>query len=311
MFERIEDVQDLLGQAVETVSLEFKSGRFFNGFSRDPAKKTELIKDVTAFANAGGGVLIYGISERREGTESVADAFEPVPAGSVSRDQLTQLIHGNTDPPLTGFKINAFDVDGGQVMVIEVNEGHTATQNKLDYLFYQRVEATNVRMGGYAIRDVMNRRTAPILEAFLDVHSGGMGQHRHNYVVSPRVKNVGAVTAAHWRLFVEIPAGLNVTIEAQMPQLVIPRQAINIDGEDYNRYEYSSERGPALTSMRLLPGEEMSFVQNRGFSVLVVEVNDAIARHALRNEPPLRWTLHVDNSRPLTGVVLYRDWCQW
>jgi hypothetical protein len=311
MFEQLQDIEALLGNAVESVSLEFKSGLFFNGFTRDPGKRSELIKDVTGLANAGGGAIIYGIRERREGADSIAEAFEPVPAGAVTRDQLTQLIHGNTDPPLAGFRVTPFDVEGGQIIVVEVDEGYTATQNKLDYLFYQRVEATNVRMGGYAIRDVMNRRTTPIIEAGLQIRSQGIGVHRHNYLVIPRLRNTGAVTAAHWRLFVEIPSGVNVQLDMQAPMLVIGRDAVHFDGRPYERYEYSSERNPPLTSLRLLPGEEMLLSQNRGFPGLLLEVNEAVARQALRGAPPLRWTLHVDNTLPARGEVSYEDWCQW
>lgn len=61
MFTTLEDIRALIGVAAETVSLEFKDGVKLNDLT-DRAR-TELVTDVTAFANAGGGTVIYGLSE--------------------------------------------------------------------------------------------------------------------------------------------------------------------------------------------------------------------------------------------------------
>jgi len=49
----------IAGKVEESSSLEYKAAAALD--RGDDRKKIELTKDVSAFANAGGGVLIYGI----------------------------------------------------------------------------------------------------------------------------------------------------------------------------------------------------------------------------------------------------------
>ena len=307
MFATLDEIEALIDQEGESVSLEFKAGQALVGLSKDPVKRSEFVKDVSAFANAGGGTILYGLGEKKVDGISIAAKIFPVPAGAVTSDQLTQIIHANTDPPMRGFRIRSINVDGGQVFVVEIDEGHTATQNRLDYRFYQRVEATTAMMSGYAVRDVMNRRRVPRLEADVQVREAGIGPAHHNYALLAVLRNVGTVTAAHWRFIIEVPAPLLVTKDHTNLRASLP--AASIEGHSYTRWEYSSERGPATRSMRLLPGEDIDF--NRGFASFVIEVGSDQGRRLQASRLPLRWIVHVDNADPVRGVLAYDAWCKW
>ena len=54
-----EDLQRLIDEGVEeNWQLDYKSSLALN-----KERKTEIAKDVSAFANSGGGIIVYGICE--------------------------------------------------------------------------------------------------------------------------------------------------------------------------------------------------------------------------------------------------------
>ena len=57
----LDQLQQLIRDNVEeSLSLEYKSA---GSFAKSDGKRAEVVKDVSAFANSSGGVLIYGIAE--------------------------------------------------------------------------------------------------------------------------------------------------------------------------------------------------------------------------------------------------------
>ncbi|MFH0895251.1 MAG: ATP-binding protein, partial [Bacteroidota bacterium] len=55
------DIDNLISSnAEESTHLEFKRGDALN---KDDKTKNEIAKDISAFANSDGGILIYGIEE--------------------------------------------------------------------------------------------------------------------------------------------------------------------------------------------------------------------------------------------------------
>ncbi|RQU31908.1 hypothetical protein DF142_33345 [Burkholderia cenocepacia] len=87
MYDTIEEIEALFNAEAESFSLEYKSGRVFDELSSKV--RIELVKDVSAFANGGGGVLIVGIAEGNDGKRSIATGFQPVTNEKISVEQLT------------------------------------------------------------------------------------------------------------------------------------------------------------------------------------------------------------------------------
>jgi hypothetical protein len=64
--------------------------------------------------------------------------------------------------------------------------------------------------------------------------------------------------------------------------------------------------------MRLLPGEKKSLGFGDGFALVTLTVTDDVYPKLLEpNEPPLRWSLFVDNAQQQKGLVPYDEWCQF
>lgn len=307
MYQSFADIEALLGEAEESVTLDFKSGAALNDMN---AARSQLVKAVTAFANAGGGTLIYGIAERRDGPRNIADRFDAVTNESVTVDRLTTIITQNTDPVFTDFRITVFDIPaGGRVFVVDVSEGVTAYQNRIDQLYYQRAGSTSVPMYGFAIRDVMNRRMMPQVDARLHLEVAEQTQERHRYIVVPVLENAGVLTARHWVLYLDLPLECGGLV-AQGSSSVRDLGSIPAGGR-YRRFEYSSERTPGDSDGWLLPGLGRSLSQAEGYSRVEIHIEQPQWLELERWTPPLRWLLFVDDAPRREWQMEYRQWCMF
>jgi predicted HTH transcriptional regulator len=85
------DIERLISDGVrEDKSIEYK---------RDiPRDRAELLKDVSAFANASGGDLVFGIAEEKGLPTQIVGLSLPDPDAEVLR--LLQIIQTGLQPPL-------------------------------------------------------------------------------------------------------------------------------------------------------------------------------------------------------------------
>jgi len=312
MYDTLNDIQALLGSTEESISLDFKSGRFFDSIGNENVKR-DLIHDATAFANAGGGTIIFGIAEKQVNGRSVADKLEPVAHGAITRDRLAQILSEGSDPPLRDFRIRMIPLAGNSadVIVLEIDEGHTAFQSRLDKRFYHRVEATTASMHGYAIRDVMNRRTTPRLDVELRYLRDTRNPAYHIYQIEPKLKNVGAITARLWALRLEIPAfRAEIAAQPSSPQIFsLGHQTVN--GLRHTGFEFSSERSTRQFSLSIMPDDELVLGAPTGFSYIQITIDPNTWERVSDLAPPIRWTLFVDNARRRDGEDAFEHWCRF
>lgn len=310
MYESVDELNALLDVEAESISLEFKDGAKLDTF--DDRAKQDLITDVTAFANAGGGTVIYGIREERRDGRSVAAALAPVTNQAVTQDRLREVIFSNTDPALRGFDIRTIAVPGGTAFVIAVEEGDTAYQNRMDRRYFGRVDASSVPMYGFAIRDVMNRRTTPKVLGKLSVVHDDMRQNAHRYTVVPNLANEGMLTANHWNLIVALPAAL-AAVSNDPHGTIVGLGEETIGGNSVQLFRLSSERLPPATAGRLLPGESRDLDMGSGWGMLRLSIaaGNQQQMRQLSVQPSLRLSLFVDNSPRSDAEVPFREWCRW
>lgn len=116
----------------------------FVEFKREPypasdAGKRELLKDVTAFANAVGGYILIGVDENGEGRASELVGVEN--AEQVRRSMLDRCLT-LIDPRLTDLDIGIVPVDGHDIVVCRVPESprkpHAAVPDREHHYFWLR-----------------------------------------------------------------------------------------------------------------------------------------------------------------------------
>ena len=77
-------------QIEESSILEYKAAE---SLGRSDGKKRDITKDISALANAAGGILIYGIREHTDPDQShLPEALDPVDQSKFSKAWLDQII---------------------------------------------------------------------------------------------------------------------------------------------------------------------------------------------------------------------------
>ena len=94
----------------------------------DPKAAEELIKDVAAFANGGGGVIVMGIATRPEHDEEILDHIVGVDPSAVDLDRIRKQIRQRITPAPHGVRVGWSGADGEpRVVFIDIPAQAAAT----------------------------------------------------------------------------------------------------------------------------------------------------------------------------------------
>jgi hypothetical protein len=213
--------QLITDQIQESSTLEYKAAA---SLGRADDKKRDITKDISALANAAGGILIYGIKEYGDRERRhLPETLDPVNQSDFSKEWLDQII-SLIRPRIEHLRIVPIHVGPGSsdyCYVIEIPQGTTAHQS-LDYRYYRRRNFESTAMEDYEIRDVMNRRKHPVLTAAVRIVSNS---HADNSWIAIRVENTGKVMARYFSVVVHMPIKLSSGI------LIHPKDA-NLEKKD-------------------------------------------------------------------------------
>ena len=160
-----EDLLALISAGVEeSANLDYKRSESLN--RRDDKKKAEITKDISSFANAAGGVVIYGVAEGVTAeTRHRPEALSPVDRKEHSKEWLDQICAG-IQPPVEGLEIQSIQLSSApnHVAYVVIIPASTTAHQAIDGRYYQRRNFITEWMEDYQIRDVMNRRSHPIID---------------------------------------------------------------------------------------------------------------------------------------------------
>jgi len=199
--------------ADEMLYLDFKSGcsLFPSGKLDRDAVKRILSKAVSAFANASGGVLVWGVRDW-EKTPTKRPELEVFPAAQADElhRTLKRIHHGATQPPPPDVRHTL--IPGGEkqkdcayvATYVGKNEGPPlqVRYGKGEGRFYRRRSDGSSIMSCDEIGDMFGRRPQPRLE--LDLHYGSMGgttDTTMEFFIRVGVRNDGRGLARYPSLF--------------------------------------------------------------------------------------------------------------
>jgi len=139
----------------ENVNLDYKS------IPEKGLDYAELAKDVSAFANSEGGLLILGISEKTESDPKTKRTVRIHPGeatwGSpvLRRETIEQHLVGKIHPQIMGLRIlpiRKSDADSRVIFLIDVPRSHQGPHMATPYnRYYRRLNFENTPMGHYEI----------------------------------------------------------------------------------------------------------------------------------------------------------------
>jgi predicted HTH transcriptional regulator len=154
------DESDLIAfirdEVQESLTLDYKRSL---SLGRSSAQRSELSKDVSAFANSEGGMLIYGIEE--DGHVPVAlDAG--VDRTQITKEWLESVLKTNVHPIIERMVIKQVELlskgANSVAYVLEIGQATSrAPHQASDRRYYKRFNFESTPMEDYEVRDLMRR----------------------------------------------------------------------------------------------------------------------------------------------------------
>lgn len=190
----LEEINDFINNEVqENLHLDYKES-----LAIDRSKRSEIAKDVSAFANSDGGIIIYGIVENNNLPVRVDTG---VNHALYSREWIEQIISSHITPKIDDILISAIPASTTHsIYAVKVPKSFRGPHQASDKRYYKRFNFQSVPMEDYEITDIKNRRRSvpPLIDVRVQV------RRRMAYLA---VTNVGEETAEN--VLFELPSELN------------------------------------------------------------------------------------------------------
>ena len=151
----IEFIESLIKNEIEeSINVDFKSAE---ALSKLDAKKKELSKDISAFANSNGGIIIYGMNE----INHKASELSFVNGNEFNKEWLEQVISSTIQRNIPDLKIFPIRKDGkieNTIYVVQIPESYEAPHIAKDKKFYKRYNFESVAMEEYEVRNLYGKK---------------------------------------------------------------------------------------------------------------------------------------------------------
>lgn len=286
----------------ESPHLEYKSSAALANTER---AKTEISKDVSAFANSEGGTIIYGISETRVGKQppmprAIDEGIDPA---EISKEWIENVINSRIHRRIDGVKIHQIPLTNTRpnkvAYVVWVPQSHDAPHQAHDKRYYKRFNFQSVPMEDYEIRDVRNRRHEPSVIAEVAVRSKSPFQGGTEAALSILLRNIGNRTAQQVYIQCDIPSK---HINPGVNRFQGKSEQFMRDGTHYRqlRYHHRDESGP----LPLFPGTDFEVLDGNHRYVhirLLVEDNDRV------RQTFIYWVVYADGAQPNSGQISFEE----
>lgn len=309
-----EYLENLISDGIEeSLSLEYKSSPALD--KTDQKKVNEIAKDVSAFANANGGILIYGIKEK----DHLPEKIDPIERSLVKREWLEQKIQDCIRPKIDNIKIHPITIDSDTdkvVYLIEIPKSSTAHQSS-NKKYYRRHNFNVLAMHDHEIRDVFNRTKHPKINLKFEIWA-------HTYkssdpinplaVVQQEAKNV---TDYHLKLVAEnvgkvLANYINCSVD--IPNVIFKDNFDNGDRNLFTKYELDNKVRDLLDVEIQYPNVKKKFGPARFEPILPTRTfrldSNFPKLHIFYkdyNNKEINWTVYADNSEPVSGNIKIGD----
>jgi hypothetical protein len=290
-------------------TLDYKAA---DALKKTDSKKNEISKDVSAFANSNGGVIIYGVREfdapnKRHRPEKI----DPVKRDEISKEWLEQIIQSKIQPKIEKIKITPIEVskeDNTVIYIVEIPQSYTAHQ-AAGHKYYKRYNFESVPMEDYEIRDVMNRGAHPELALDFEIvkrkhysilPNPHADQNKEYPYLKIRIINKGRLLAKYVnylmtlnKFMLEEKVGNDLKeIESKAGAIYVEYYGENTIRDYLGKEGVIDKHGPSRFDP-ILPGmhsrsDELQLLDDPLFSF-----KDEI----------ISWTIYADNAPPMKGSI--------
>lgn len=203
-----EDIKQLISLKVEeSIHLDFKQA---DSLGKNDKRKSELTKDVSAFANSAGGFIVYGLIEKNH----VADSFSFIDGNEITKEWIEQVIQTGIQRKIEGLKITPVRFDNDiekSIYVIRIPESSLAPHMTSDKRFYKRYNFESVQMEEYEIRNLYNRKEKTslvihniITSTKVDIENEGDYNETVFYFLAFQIENIGRSIEKYFKLIIQL-----------------------------------------------------------------------------------------------------------
>lgn len=274
----------------ENLSLDYKRA---NSLSKtDDRKKIEVTKDISSFANSGGGAVIYGIAEfADEPRKHLPERLDPIQRSEISKEWLDQVIQ-TIQPRIEGVVIHPVTIseaDNTVCYVVEVPQSHTAHMAR-DHRYHKRHNFTTAQMADFEVRDVMNRRTHPKIKASIFMNKR-TSRTEPEGTIMVRLANVGRVLARHVMVELEVPIDLNGIINVEDP--------VTMENDEDGDYWLTRISSGSMNGRPVFPGSYITLHKKIHTGGRVVRFDG----RPIRSRKYVKVSVFADEASPLRATL--------
>ncbi len=191
----IDDIEYVISNEVEeNIHLDYKAS---GALDKDERKRSEITKDVSAFANSDGGIIVYGISEEDHKPKEIS----PIDGRVYTKEWLENVIQ-QIQPRIENVMIYPIRVNdlGQSIYVVNIPRSGKAPHMARDKRYYKRFNFKSEPMEDYEVKDLYNRISIPKLEIL-----GCLLNHREEddevvYNLFASIKNNGNIVCETYKL---------------------------------------------------------------------------------------------------------------
>lgn len=140
----------------ESLGLDYKASA---SLAKNDKEKNDISKDVSAFANSAGGIIVYGMLEDKHVPIAIDVGSNP---NEITKEWLESVIIGRIHPAVDNVVIKQINVPSkGENKVVYAVEISAATSRAphqaYDHRYYKRYNFQSIPMEDYEVRDLMRR----------------------------------------------------------------------------------------------------------------------------------------------------------
>jgi predicted HTH transcriptional regulator len=237
----------------ESLNLDYKSAR---SLDKTDGKKAELAKDISAFANSNGGIIIYGIEEQ----DHKPTEFSFVDGNFLNKEWLENVIDSKIHPRIQSVIIYPIRIKNqltNTIYLVKIPESLNGPHMSTDKKYYRRYNFKSVPMEEYEIRNMYNRNSYAEMD-FKSVWSNELEDTVEDDILSIRkeifihIENIGQSLEKHCK------------IEASLTGVENLRVGLTYYRESNVGQRMSSEKTKILTAYNetpIFPSEEISILR--------------------------------------------------
>ncbi|QSW89588.1 ATP-binding protein [Flavobacterium endoglycinae] len=316
----LNDIKNYIENKIEeNLNLDYKAS---GSLQKSDAKTNEISKDVSAFANSDGGIIVYGIKEHQI-NRHLPDSIDPVDRKLISKEWLEQIIQSKIRPRIDGIIIHSITVDENSdqvVYAVEIPKSNTAHQAH-DKRYYKRFNFNSEPMYDYEIRDVLNRTKAPIIDIELEIIKttreikkpfglpeftfGQNGkavkapepvkEYKTQYTLRVYARNTGKILANYLNAYLKIPE-IHLTDDYEN-QNGITNLFMENTIRDIVDSKWVADIGGGYSIPKYGPSRYDPILPTRSLMLKDIKIQDSV----FDSDIDLEWVVYCDNAEPRNG----------